>query len=219
MKALRVLAAALAVTALAPKAGVAQARSFNDSWFWGLKAGGTLMSAPSKPNLASPMLGGDWLITRTHGGLYVSYDQSFFNQQALIADSITATDKPGLVNLHNMRRLTVAMMGFPGENPKYHPYAGIGITYNQVAGANPVAGYSSADQAFLGQSIITQFKAVFAPVVMVGGQMQARRGSVFAQAMGWPANTQFFLYNKRGFNASLEFGVRFNLSSAIDTDR
>jgi hypothetical protein len=219
MKAIRTLA--LTVLTLLPAVGMAQTiRPFDDSWFWGIKTGGTLMQAPSRANLASPMIGAEWLITRTHGGLYVSLDQSFFTQQAAINDSVAPSDTiPGIVRLKDMRRLTLALMGFPGDSRTFHPYGGLGFTYNQVAEAKALGGFNSADQQLLANQIITFFKSVWAPVLMIGAQVDTRRGSAFVQAMGWPSNQSFFLYNNRGFNASIEFGLRFNLGTSIDQER
>ncbi|HVZ78894.1 MAG TPA: hypothetical protein VG818_13010 [Gemmatimonadaceae bacterium] len=221
MKAIRALTVAAAALSLLPAVAAAQSgRPFNDAWFWGIKGGSTFMSAPSKPNLTSPMAGLDWMITRTHGGLYVSFDQSFFNAQGAINDSIAPTDSGRhVVNLKDVRRLTIALMGFPGDNPTWHPYAGLGITYNQVASVKPATPYNSSDQASLGQAIIAQAKAVFAPVLMLGVQARARQASVFLQGMAWPSNSNFFLYNTHGFNGSLEAGVRINVGSAIADDR
>jgi len=220
MKSIRSLAVAAAVLAMVPAAGMAQsARPFQNSWFWGLKAGGTFMSAPSQANLTSPMAGIDWLITRNRGGLYVSFDQSFFTQHAVIADSVQPTDTPSRLNLTDLRRVTVALMGYPGDNPNIHPYAGLGITYNQVGSVKPSSPYGSDSQYSLAQSIIAQYKSVFSPVVMLGAQFQVRNAALFVQGMGWTANSQFFIYNARGFNASLEAGVRYNFGSSVEIDR
>lgn len=219
MKAIRALA--LTVLTLMPAAGVAQSiRPFDNSWYWGLKGGGTLMQAPSRANLASPMAGAEWLITRTHGGLYVSLDQSFFNQQAAINDSVAPSDTVRqIVSLKDMRRVTFALLGFPGESRTFHPYAGVGFTYNQVADAKALGNYNSFDQQQLATAIITYYKSVWAPVLMLGAQVDTRHGSAFVQGMGWPSNQAFFLYNNRGFNASVEFGLRFNLGTSIDNER
>ena len=40
----------------------------------------------------APMVGAEWLITRTHGGLYISAGQAFFNQQTLAASSASDAD-------------------------------------------------------------------------------------------------------------------------------
>ncbi len=221
MKATRTLAAALAVLTLLPAVGMAQNyRPFQNSWFWGVKGGGTFISAPSNSSVTSAMAGIDWLITRKRGGVYVSFDQSFLSQYAVLADSVNPTDTPSIVKLKNMRRLTVALMGYPGDWVRFHPYAGIGMTYSTVGQVAPQTAYGSSDQYALAQQIISQYKSVFSPMLIGGAQMQYRNAAVFVQVMGWQANQQFFLSSSsRGFNASVEAGVRYNFGSSIDKDR
>ncbi|HEU4990105.1 MAG: hypothetical protein KGL93_13485 [Gemmatimonadota bacterium] len=221
MKAIRTLAAALAVVTLVPAVGMAQtARPFQNSWFWGIKGGGTFVSSPSKSNVTSGMAGIDWLITRQRGGLYVSLDQSFLSQYAVLADSVNSTDTPSRVNLKNMRRLTVAIMGYPGDWVRFHPYAGLGMTYSTVGQITPQTAYTSQDQYTLAQQIIAQYKSVFSPTLLLGAQFQVRNAAVFVQGMGWQANQNFFLSSStHGFNASIEAGLRYNFGSSVEQDR
>jgi hypothetical protein len=221
MKAIRTLAVALTVVTLVPAAGMAQtSRPFQNSWFWGVKGGGTFIAAPSSSNVTSAMVGLDWMITRKHGGLYVSFDQSFLSQYAVLADSVNPTDTPSLVKLKDMRRLSIALMGFPGDWTRFHPYAGLGMTYSTVGQVLPQAAYGSTDQAALAQQIISQYKSVFSPMLIAGAQMQYRNAAVFLQVMGWQANQSFFLSSStRGFNASVEAGLRYNFGSSIDKDQ
>ena len=219
MKAIRSLAAAAAFLTLVPAAAMAQApRPFQNSWFWGVKGGGAFMSAPSRANLTAGLAGVDWLITRNRGGLYVSLDQSFLSQYAVLADSVQSTDTPSQVNLKDMRRVSVLLMGYPGSSERVHPYVGLGMVYTQVGSVKPTTAYGSSDQYSLAQSIIQQYKSVFAPAVMAGVQYQRRNTGLFIQAMGWQANQNFFLYNSHGFNASIEAGIRYNFGSSVAGD-
>ena len=70
-----------------PAISSAQAgRQFKNSWFWGIKGGGLYPRRQRTSTIAKRRSSGiDWLITRTHGGLYVSGGQSFFNQQTVHA--------------------------------------------------------------------------------------------------------------------------------------
>ncbi|MGH7690539.1 MAG: hypothetical protein ACREN3_13105 [Gemmatimonadaceae bacterium] len=221
MKAIRTLAVVLAACTLLPVAAMAQSgRPFQDSWFWGVKAGGTFMSAPSNSNVTSSMAGIDWLITRKRGGVYVSLDQSFLSQYAAIADSVDVTDTPTIVKLKDMRRLTIALMGYPGDWVRFHPYVGLGMTYSSVTQIIPQNAYGSSDQYTLAQQIIQQYRSAFSPTLLLGAQMEYKNAAIFAQAMGWQANQNFFLSSStRGYNASVEVGIRYNFSSSIAPDR
>src|SRR5678816_157262 len=75
MRLLRVLTAAIGLAALLPSLSAAQGgKQFKDAWFWGVKGGGVLYSSASTENSLAPLVGAEWLITRTRGGLYVSFD-------------------------------------------------------------------------------------------------------------------------------------------------
>ena len=66
--------------------------------------------------------------------LYVSGGQAFFNQQTFTLRDPTAPVDSGfrVVDLKNLRKLDVALMGFPGEHLRFHPYVGAGFTLSQI---------------------------------------------------------------------------------------
>ncbi len=221
MKAIRSLAAVVAVLTLAPATGMAQnARPFQNSWYWGLKGGGTFVSSPSQSSVTAGMVGIDWLITHERAGLYVSFDQSFLSQYAILADSVNAGDTPTEVNLKDMRRLSIALMAYPGDWQRFHPYAGLGMVYAQVGSVKPLGTYASTDQYTLAQQIITAGKSVFSPMLMLGAQMDYGNTAIFVQAMGWQGNQNFLLSAVgSGANGSVEVGLRYNFGTSIAQDR
>ena len=221
MKAIRSLAVAGALLSFASAASLAQsARPFQNSWFWGLKGGGTFVSSPSSSSVTSGMAGVDWLITRNRGGLYASFDQSFLSQSATLADSVAPTDTPSKVTIKNLRRLTIALMGYPGDWARFHPYVGLGVVYNQVGEVKHMGTFGSSDQSDAYTQIVSAYKSVFTPAAIVGAQWDVRNVGLFAQAMAWQGNQQFFLSSpSRGANASIEIGIRYNFGSSIEKDR
>ncbi|HET7632665.1 MAG TPA: hypothetical protein VFK16_10135 [Gemmatimonadaceae bacterium] len=221
MKAIRSLAAGVALLSAVPAVGMAQAnRTFQNSWFWGVKGGGTVTSSRSKATVVAPMGGADWLITRNRGGIYFSIDQSFLSQYAVLADSVNPSDVPSTVNVKDLRRFTLALMGYPGNWERLHPYVGLGMVYSQVAQTTKVGAWGSAEQYNLAQKIIAAYKSAFAPVLLIGSQYQFRNTGVFVQASAWQANQQMLLSSpSHGINASLELGVRYNFGSSVDSSR
>lgn len=221
MKAIRSLAVAGALLTLASAASMAQtARPFQNSWFWGVKGGSTFLSSRSSSSVTSGMVGLDWLITRNRGGIYASFDQSFLSQYATLADSVNSTDTPSVVNIKNLRRLTIALMGYPGDWERFHPYVGLGMVYNQVGQVTNTSTLGSSDQAALYTQIVSSYKSAFTPAVMAGAQWQVRNAALFTQVMIWQANQQFLLSSpSRGANASIELGIRYNFGSSIDKER
>src|SRR5829696_7742492 len=108
MRLLRVFTAAIGLAALLPTLSAAQGgRQFKDAWFWGVKGGGMLYSSASTENSAAPLVGADWLITRTRGGLYLSFEQAFLTTTGSFLDREPDSTFARNVALKNMRPFSV----------------------------------------------------------------------------------------------------------------
>jgi len=221
MRAIRTLAVAALVALDFSAASAQSTRHFKDSWFWGLKAGETFYQVQSHPQGLAPLGGLDWLITRTNGGLYVSFDHSFLTRDSVfVNDSISPLDTvPRTVTLSGLRRFTIAGMLFPMQSYRFHPYVGFGFAFNHLAKVNPQGGYRNGTQQALVLGTVQQFRSAAAPVVMAGLQMRLVRFSVFGQATASPANSNFFLYTGSNWRTTVEGGMRYNIGSSIDRMR
>jgi hypothetical protein len=219
MRTIRALTIATATALLLPSVAAAQSgRQFKDAWFWGLKAGSLSLADSSQSYKQAPMVGVDWLITRTHGGLYVSGSQSFFTRQAVtLRDPVAGLDSGyRAIDLKNMRRLDIALMGFPGDHLRFHPYVGAGFSLGQVASAEPEGPFGNTDQANATAQIVQNERTAVAPLLIAGGQYRMTRFSVFGQATVVGSNTNFLLYNGKPFDFGIELGLRYNVGSSID---
>jgi len=221
MRILRSLTIAAAVVALPSLAPAQQGRPFKDAWFWGVKAGGFTFADSGGSSTLAPMLGAEWLITRTHGGLYLSVGQAFFNATTLtLRDPNAAVADSGFraVRLSNLRRFDAALMAFPGEHNYWHPYAGAGFTLQAIADAEGQPPFGSVSQLAFTQAMIQDTKVSFSPFGIVGAQYRLPEISVFGQVTVNPTQHNFLLYNGTAFNFSLEFGVRYNVGSSISRE-
>jgi len=222
MRAIRALAVAALVVLDVSAAAAQPSRHFKDSWFWGVKGGGMFYQVQSDTNGSlGPLAGIDWMITRTNGGLYVSFDQTFFKDQfVFVNDSLSPIDTvPRTVFLSGMRRFTLAGMLFPMQTYRVHPYIGFGAVLNQIAKAEPVGTYRSGAQAQLVAATVQAFRASAAPVVIVGTQVKFPLSSVFGQVSFTPANSDFFLFTGNNWRTSFEAGLRYNVGTSIDRTR
>lgn len=214
-----------AVLALDVSVAAAQStRRFTDSWFWGVKGGGTFYQVQSDPNGSlAPLAGLDWMITRTNGGLYVSYDYAYFNQAAvLVNDSVgpTAFTPTGReVDLYSMHRVMLLGMLFPMPSYRIQPYAGLGASLNYIGGATARGTYANRTQQDLVMATITEFRASVSPTAMVGLQLRLPFVSAFGQATATQAQQNFFLYTGSRWRTSVEGGLRYNIGSSIDRMR
>lgn len=223
MRVLRVLAAVTAIAIFATQPLAAQdGRQFKDAWFWGVKAGTMLYSSASTTGAAAPMVGLDWVITRTRGGLYASYDQGFLTTLGSFPDR-DPNNAPfdHLVDLSGYRRVQIAAMIFPMQSATVHPYLSAGFAMSQVATAEMRGGAGSTSRYASALDSVRIKRTSFGPVFMGGAQYRLPRFSVFGQATMAPTQTNFFLARNggRAFGFTLEGGVRYNVGSSIDKTR
>ena len=236
MRAIKALAVAALVAADVGAATAQSTRGFKDSWFWGIKGGLMSYSVLSDSNALSPMVGIDWLITRTNGGLYVSYDHTLFDQFIVVNDSVHPEDacpttlRPECrrVDLSGMRRFQMAAMIFPLQRYSVHPYFGLGVAIHHIANATPETAtfetafgvpYRNSTQFQLVSATVQQFRTAAAPLVILGTQLRLPLVSAFGQLSISPANTNFLLSYNRPYRIALEAGARYNVGSSIDRMR
>jgi hypothetical protein len=214
---------------LAQPSAAQDGRPFRDAWFWGVRGGVLNYSSDADPalgpydgtdNAGAPMVGIDWMITRTRGGLYIGVDQAFFSSAAFYRRPVVAGD-PWAV-LKNQRRISLAGMLYPMQSPEIHPYVGLGLTLNQVGDAylsNNIA-IPALQQA--AKDSIQSKKVTIAPMVIAGVQKRLPAFSVFAQGTATWLQNGYLLKNpapKHFLQFSLEAGLRYNVGSSIDRER
>ena len=190
-------------------------RPFENSWFWGLK-GGSVSFATNDESRTVPTIGGDWLITRKTGGLYVSFDMANFNSHARINDS-NAGGGFRSVEVDDMRRVGVAGVFFPVKYGRIRPYGGIGMSLDLVGDAAVITDTTATtpdnpDQTFL--SKVEERKSQVGLMFLAGAQAELLRFAAFAQASVVPNAGQFLAGKDPLF--AFQFGLRYNFGTSID---
>jgi hypothetical protein len=213
MRKTSLLIAALATAAaLAPVTASAQRpRDFDDSWFWGAKAGVSTFSPTLGGTQSTATYGLDWLITRTRGGLYVSGDESNVSAVSAVLDP-SASAGFRSVNVHKLRRVGFAALAFPWTFGRFRPYAGLGLMVSVIGTATPVmaASETTVDDAVLQR--IDDRSSQAGILGMAGLQMQFHKLAVFGQASFSPSSSNFLLNNSAlGF---YEGGIRYNFGTS-----
>ena len=219
MRTIRALTIAVAVVAALPAVAAAQrGRQFDDAWFWGVKAGGLTVADTGGHLTQAPMAGVEMLITRHNGGLYISGGEAFFTRRTLTFRDPNAQADSGfrVIDMKNMRKLDVAVMGFPGNHLRWHPYVGAGFSLGQIANARPREPFDNEDQLAYADSVISQHKVAFSPLFMAGVQYRLTAASVFGQLSFIPTHQDFLLANGRSSMWAYEIGVRYNVGTSID---
>jgi hypothetical protein len=218
MRTIRGLAIAIAALALVPQAGNAQlGRRFENAWFWGGKGGMLVYSTAAASNQVAPVFGAEWVITRRHGGLYVSVDHAIMTEYAQYLNSDMLPDSSiADMELKNVRRYNFAAMVFPDIGRWIRPYVGLGASMTQIGRATNRATYSSATEEFSTESLISDYKATLSPFTIAGVQLRFPIASLFAQATAMQTPHRFFLRGSNAFTYSLEAGLRYNIGSSIE---
>lgn len=213
-------AAFLAISVTTAASGQA-GRPFRDSWFWGLRTGAMTYYGYNGANPAStsvaPLVGLDWLITRTNGGLYVSYSQAFLTTRGVVPNGPTSVDSGfRAVQVNGLRRFDLIGMVFPGDFIRWHPYIGFGGSFRYAANATAVGPFPSTKQIDFANSAVNDVKAGIGPAFIAGAQFRTKLMSVFGQAMVSTVGRDFLLASGHTASLSTEFGIRYNIGSSID---
>jgi hypothetical protein len=213
MQKLRAVAVAVIAAAVASTEATAQSsRNFEDSWFWGAKAGINTFSLPGQGNTSTANLGIDWLITRKKGGLYVAGDQSIFERDVFFLDP-SSNNGQRTVRVNDLRRLTFAGVAFPKRFGGIIPYAGVGYMIAVAGDARIMvdSGDTQPTNAFIDD--VDALRSRGSVLGMFGVQVQTRRMALFAQETLLPSTNRFMFPSVLWF---FEFGVRYNFGTSID---
>ena len=212
MQKLKAVAAAAVAAIVVSASANAQQRNFDNSWFWGFKTGINSFAAPGHGNRSTVDLGVDWFITRTKGGLYVSGNQSVFQQDIEALDATSKTNQR-TIRVNDLRRISFAALAFPKHFGGITPYGGIGYMIAVLGDARVFVDSTNTfpNNAFLDQ--IERRRSRGAVLGMAGVQIQTKRAAIFAQETMLPSNNDFMFTSVLSF---FEFGVRYNFGSSID---
>lgn len=217
MRTMRLFFAGLvSAVSLAGSASAQDARFFDDGWFWGVKSGVATFSPTLGGNETAATYGAEWLITRSQGALYVSFDESNVSTVSAVLDASTS-DGFRPVSVDKMRRVGAAALVFPKRFGRVRPYAGLGLSMGLVGNASPMVSGSgdNVDDAVFDR--IEERRSQVGVLAMAGAQVQFERLAFFGQASVVPGQSNFLLGNNvLGF---FEAGVRYNFGSSRDGAR
>ena len=208
MRSIRCLTTGLALLAMLPALAQGQeGRRFQDSWFWGVKAGNTTYWTTNIRHAQAQSIGAEWLLTRKKGGLLLGFDQTYFGSFLDMSGSERSTVNGNAVDMNYMRRVSAVALHFPREMGMLRPYVGIGAAVNFIHAEVPAGSAARPDS-------VREQSSGAALLAMVGAQFQMQRLSVFGQGSVMPTREGFLL--NRSASYIVEAGIRYNFGSSID---
>ena len=208
MRSIRCLTTGLALLVTLPALVSAQeGRQFQNSWFWGLKAGNMTYWTKRVSHAQAQNFGGEWLITRHKGGLLVGMDHTDFGNLFDDDDGELSELMGEPVMLKTMRRLSFTGVVFPKNFSGIRPYGGVGLSFAWLD-ADVQSG-----SAIPSDTLRTHASTV-APIFMVGVQVQYRRFSLFGQGSTMMTRSSFLVNENPSY--FVETGIRYNFGSSIE---
>lgn len=215
MRTIRRLSAGLAFLVLLPAVASAQtAHPFTNAWYWGAKGGAMTVRTGLESQIA-PIVGVDWMITRTRAGLYLSIEQGYFNAVGSVNDTSSASGVRE-VNLKNFRRASAALVAYPGTVGGLRTYAGVGVALNIIQRARPVDPVFTSTGGASGAMQRIEDRRSRTSAVFIGGvQREWDNLALFGQATMMPTGSRFLLSGDDNMYL-LEAGIRVNIGSAIE---
>lgn len=220
MRTISRLGCALLLTAFLPAAGAAQQANtpFENSWYWGV--GGGRISFPTYfHRIDAPMIGADWLITRSRWALDVYGSQAYFTDSSTVADP----NSSGLrkASITDLRRVGFQGMVFLPGYRWFRPYAGFGFSFNFINQAAPIGTFfSSAAARDSAEKRVNDARALTKSTYGAGLMFAWRRFAPYAQYTIMPTKgSGKWLINGTGTTSFWEAGLRYNFGSAIEKMR
>lgn len=187
---------------------------FQDSWYWGVKGGMASFDPNGAGRVSATAVGAEWMITRSRAALYVSVDQSFFDETAGIFDpSVQGSVRP--VAISDLRRYSASLFAFPANWSGLRPYLGVGLSINVIQNADPKGTFLTQDSQTSVFEQVNELTSKVSPTFTAGAQVNAGRFALFGQASAMPTRNNF-LISGGSHTFVFEGGLRFNLASAIE---
>lgn len=212
MRTVRWLACGLAFIALTPSVGAAQeARLFRDSWFWGVNAGVMNFSTQTVSNQTATVVNGEWFITRTHGGLYITAGQAFFTANGSVNDN---NGTPYNVQVKDLTQVMADAIVLPIAWGGIHLYAGGGFMLNIAHSAVITDSILSPNTRAQVEQNLRNAQDAIAFNLLLGVHAQLKRAAIFGNIIWMPTPSTFVLNGSSAW--FLQGGVRFNLGPSKD---
>ncbi len=205
------LAAVCVTLTAAPALG--QDLGWQDRWYWGGQ--GTIMrfKTPTAINWQTAYgAGGSWFITKRQGGLYLAFDQMFYDDGTTSAVS-NALSPTGFSDVEFTRshRWQALVYAVPWSGA-FQLYIGLGFEIQNVTDADTVTTGTETSQE-VSAALIAIEEARSAAFLAAGGgiQLQLGRLAVFGDYHFMPSSSEFLITSSMHTFAA---GIRFALTSS-----
>lgn len=205
------LAAVFVTLNAAPALG--QDLGWQDRWYWGAQGDIMLYKTPTSTNWDNAYgVGGSWFITKRQGGLYLAFDQMFYddNTTSAVANGLAPT-RFTTVQFTRSQRWQALVYAMPWSGA-IQLYVGLGFEIQNVTNADTVStGTETAQEVQAAFVAIEQARSAAFLALAGGLQLRLGRLAVFGDYHFMPSSDSFLITSSmHAFMA----GIRFALTSS-----
>lgn len=214
------IALTVVLAAMVATPAMAQAASWQNRWYWDGQVSLMRYKTPTQASWENAYgVGGSWFITKRQGGLYLGFDQMFYDSAtSLVPNGLSPTGTAEVV-WETSQRWSAILYAIPASGT-FELYMGGGFVIHNIRGVDTTnAGSASAQELSVTlQEIDRRSSRAF--LVLAGGlQLRVGRLAIFGDYQFMPASSDFLITSSMHvFTAGLRFALASS-STEVTTGR
>jgi len=211
----------LALAALTATPALSQQQAWQNRWYWGAQGSALRYKTPSTEWSWAYGVGAHWFITKRYGGLYVSFEQNFFEDGtgiSVVPNGLSLTGQTEVQWDHSQRWQAI-LYAVPLSGV-FQLYLGGGFAIHNITDADTLNASALGDQALAVAFDEIDRRDSRAFIVFGGGlQLKIGRLAVFGDYQFMPASGEFLITSSQhAFIAGLRYALTSS-SSEVTTTR
>jgi hypothetical protein len=210
----------VALAAITATPALSQQQSWQNRWYWGAQGSILRYKTPTMTNWSNAYgVGAHWFITKRYGGLYVSFEQNFYDDATSVVPNGLSLTGQTEVQWEHSQRWQAILYAVPLSGA-FQLYLGGGFAIHNITDADTLNASLLGDQALIVAQDEINRRDSRAFLVFGGGlQLKLGRLAVFGDYQFMPASGEFLITSSQhAFIAGLRFALTSS-SSEISTTR
>jgi hypothetical protein len=204
--------AAVCVTLTAVPA-LGQDLGWQDRWYWGAQGSILRYKTPTQTSWSTAYgVGGSWFITKRQGGLYLAFDQMFYDDgtTSAVANGLSPTGFTS-VQFDRSQRWQALVYAVPWSGA-FQVYLGLGFELQNVTNADTVSTGTETTQEIQSALVAIEEARSAAFLALAGGiQLSLGRLAVYGDYHYMPSSDSFLITSSQH---TFMAGLRFALTSS-----
>ncbi|MEE8193795.1 MAG: hypothetical protein V3T74_13705 [Gemmatimonadales bacterium] len=203
------IALTVVLVAMVATPAMAQRATWQNRWYWDGQVSLMRYKTPTETNWQNAYgVGGSWFITKRQGGLYLAFDQMFYDSATSLVPNGLSPTGTAEVTWEASQRWQAIIYAIPASGT-FELYLGGGFAIHNIRGVDTTnAGTPSAQELSVTLQEI-QKRSSRAFLILAGGlQLRVGRLAIFGDYQFMPASNQFLITSSQHvFTAGLRIAL------------